>query len=171
MWLCDLDCHLKIYYNLNLRLKVSTAKFHRKDHGKRHCFSMHITSTFCRWKLYAIHDFCTFLISILLYTNLRSIDSKLGYLNSGLPQDKAAPWTHKLVFDKVFHLITVILVQKFGLKLEILVLLIDKTCIGWTSSTHVIRSCSFVYECGGVSEGHFRSYAGTRIWYSIRVFD
>ncbi|KAK2435618.1 long chain acyl-CoA synthetase [Trifolium repens] len=28
---------------------------------------------------------------------------KLGYLNSGLPQDKAAPWTHKLVFDKIKH--------------------------------------------------------------------
>ncbi|WJX73839.1 eukaryotic long-chain fatty acid CoA synthetase (LC-FACS) [Trifolium repens] len=28
---------------------------------------------------------------------------KLGYLNSGLPQDKVAPWIHKLVFDKIKH--------------------------------------------------------------------
>ncbi|WJX39330.1 eukaryotic long-chain fatty acid CoA synthetase (LC-FACS) [Trifolium repens] len=28
---------------------------------------------------------------------------KLGYQNSGLPQDKVAPWIHKLVFDKIKH--------------------------------------------------------------------
>ncbi|KAL5169204.1 Long chain acyl-CoA synthetase 2 [Glycine soja] len=59
--------------------RVSVAKFHLEEHCKVHCFNMHIT----------------------MPTNLESTDSKLGYLEKGLPQDKAAPLFDKLVFDKI----------------------------------------------------------------------
>lgn len=43
--------------------------------------------------------------------------------------------------------------------------MIDKTSIRWTSSSSVIRSCSFGQARGGVFEGYFWSYYAARIWY------